>query len=850
MPRSIRKAMEKGTLVFDGAMGTMLHAARPGASCSEEICLTDVALLKDIHRLYLDAGSDVVTTNTFGASRIVLSEHGLEGNVREINKAAARAAREAADAASSAKRPRFVAGDVGPGSKLPTLGHIGFDELFEAYLEQMKALAEGGVDCFIVETCQDPLGAKAALAAALEAGRESGREVPAIASMTVERNGTMLLGTELSAALAACAPYSPAAFGINCAVGPQAMEEHIRFLSSRSPFPIIVQPNAGIPENVGGKPVYPLAAEEFAEVLGGFVKRFGVALAGGCCGTTPEHIRALANNISRRRDRETTGPRGDETTKSYPFVAGLYTAVALDQEPRPFLVAEQTNVNGSKKFREMLLADDFDALAGVAQKAAASAHALDICLAFAGRDERSDFRELVRRVVLKADAAVMVDSTDPGAMEAALSLIPGRAIINSINLEDGGGRARRVLSLARRFGAAVVALTIDEEGMAREAKRKLSIARRLLRLAEEEGLGAQDILFDALTFTLASGDPELRGSAVETLKAVSAIKKEIPGARTILGVSNVSFGLPIQGRRALTSLFLHRAVEAGLDAAIINPARILPLDAIPEEEGALCAKLIDADFALGDPLSELIRYIDRVSRDEEPTLAIREELSPDDELRLRVLEGNSSNLSEPVQRALSSREAGSILNDVLLPAMQEVGRRFGEGKLALPFVLQSAEAMRAAIDLLTPHLKSGECGEKGTIVLATVRGDVHDIGKNLVDAILSNNGFKVVNLGIRQSAAAIAEAAQAHGADAVGLSGLLVSSTEVMREDLALFKEMGLGIPVLCGGAALTRAFAEGALSGAYGGRVYYCADAFAGLVAMEEIAKAKRGGRAGKGGR
>ncbi|HPM41232.1 MAG TPA: homocysteine S-methyltransferase family protein, partial [bacterium] len=773
------------------------------------------------------------------------SEHGLEGRVREINAAAAKAAREASDAASSAKKPRFVAGDVGPGSKLPTLGHIGFDELFEAYLEQMKALIEGGVDCILVETCQDPLGVKAALAAAAEAGRESGRDVPAIASMTVERTGTMLLGTELSAALASAAPYAPAAFGINCAVGPQAMEEHVQFLSSSSPFPIIVQPNAGIPENVGGKPVYPLVPEEFAEVLGGFVSRLNVALAGGCCGTTPDHIRALAKRIGASAER---GKARGGKIKWSPSVSGLYTAQRLDQEPRPFIVAEQTNVNGSKKFREMLLADDFDAMAEVAQKAAASAHALDVCLAFAGRDERSDFRELLRRVVLKADAAIMVDSTDPAAMEAALSLIPGRPIINSINLEDGGAKARRVLSLARRFGAAVVALTIDEEGMAREAKRKLSIARRLLRLAEEEGLNVQDLLFDALTFTLASGDPKLRDSARETLKAVRAIKEEIPGARTILGVSNVSFGLPLPGRRALTSLFLHRAVEAGLDAAIINPSRILPVDAIPEEEALLCAKLIDADFTSGDPLSELIRYVDKVSLDEEPTLAIHEELSPDEELRLRVLKGNASNLSEPVRRALEAREANSVLNDVLLPAMQEVGRRFGEGKLALPFVLQSAEAMRAAIDLLTPHLKSGECGEKGTIVLATVRGDVHDIGKNLVDAILSNNGFKVVNLGIRQSASAIAEAVAAHGADAVGLSGLLVSSTEVMREDLALFKEMGLGIPVLCGGAALTRAFAEGALAGAYGGRVYYCADAFAGLLAMEEIAKGKRGGGAGKG--
>ena len=842
MKDGIRDILGKRILLLDGAMGTMLHQACAEGGVNEELCLTKPGIIADIHRLYLDAGSDIITTNTFGASSVVLSGHGLEKRAAEINLAAAAIARSVADAETKKGRPRFVAGDIGPGSALPSLSHISFDELFDSYLEQAGALIDGGIDCILVETCQDPLQAKAALSAARAAALERGKDVPLFASMTVEKSATMLLGTELTAALASLAPFSPAAFGINCATGPEAMEEHIRTLALESPFPILVQPNAGMPENVGGKPVYPLSPERFAEIFADLVRRFKVAVAGGCCGTTPDHIRELARMVREQGtgSREQGAGKSKKVKAWRPSVSSLYTAAALDQEPRPFLVAEQTNVNGSRKFRELLLAEDYDAMAEVAQRAAAEGHALDLCLSYAGRDEVRDYGEALRRISLKADAAIMVDSTDPAAIERALSCIPGRAIINSINLEDGGAKARRILSLARRFGAAVVALTIDEDGMARLADRKLSVAKRLLELSLAEGLEEQDLLFDPLTFTLASGDEGLRDAAVETLNGLQLIKKEIPGAKTILGVSNISFGLSAAGRRMLTSVFLDSALKAGLDAAIINPSKILPLDAIPEDARRLCAKLVMNDRSGGDPLFAFIDFLKRQADDEEPTLKIRENLSPEEELRGLILDGNGIGLARLVDDILSRRSAAEVLNAILLPAMQEVGRRFGEGRLALPFVLHSAEAMRAAVDILSPHLAAGERGRKGTMVLATVRGDVHDIGKNLVDAILSNNGFKVVNLGIRQSAAAVAKAAIEHRADAIGLSGLLVSSTEVMREDLELFREGGIRVPVLCGGAALTPSYVNDVLSPAYGGKVYYCADAFDGLMAMEEIAEGR----------
>lgn len=816
--------------ILDGAMGTVLQARGIVTACNEEVCLSRPEIIRGIHFEYLKAGSDIILTNTFGASSVSLEDHGLADKAVGINAAAAKIAREAADSAKSPKR--FVAGDIGPTSKLPTLSHISFDDLFAAYAGQIGVLVDGGVDMLLVETCQDPLQAKAAVAAAKSVLEDRGRSVPILVSVTVEKGGAMLLGTELAAALTAISPYRPMAFGINCATGPEDMKEHLRFLSGESPFHIICEPNAGMPDIEGGRAVYRMEPRVFGEVLADYARQFGLSFIGGCCGTTPDHIASLVHNL---RAIKRASPR---TRKLRPQVSSLFTAISLDQEPRPFLVAEQTNVNGSRKFRDLLQDDDFKAMAEVAKRAAAGSHALDICLATPGRDEPADFVNLMRAIVLKTDSAVMIDSTSPGAIEAALKHIPGRAIINSINLEDGGDKARDVLRLAQKYGAATVGLVIDEDGMARTCERKVEIALRLVDLVGSFGMSLDDIFIDMLTFTLTSGDRALCDSASETLRAIKEGKKRIKGLRTILGVSNVSYGLSPKARKVLTSVFLGRALEIGLDAAIVNPARIVPLHGISKGIGDLCARLIHNDRGKGDPLSELLKSFDAGGAPE--TISAKssgQDLSPEEALRNRVLEGNRDGLVKIIDGALSSgRRPSDIISGILLPAMQEVGARFGDGKLPLPFVLESAETMRAAIDLITPHMKADECRDRGVIVLATVRGDVHDIGKNLVDAILSNNGFRVINLGIRQPAAAIIEAALANDADAIGLSGLLVSSTEVMREDLAAFRQGGLSMPVLCGGAALTSSFVKKALEPEYGSKVFYCRDAFAGLGAMEEI--------------
>ncbi|MFH1830445.1 MAG: homocysteine S-methyltransferase family protein [Pseudomonadota bacterium] len=835
------KTLKERILVFDGAMGTMLDAKGARAECNEELCLSKPDVISDIHRAYLDAGADIITTNTFGASRVVLAEHGLANSVQEINFAAAKLARKQAEAASGA---HFVAGELGPTSKLPTLLNIGFDELEAAYAEQIGPLMDGGVHIIIIQTCQDPLQVKAAASACKRVFNNKKTHLPIIVSVTIERVGTMLLGTEILAALATIAPYKPIAFGINCATGPKDMEEHLATLADSSPFPIVCQPNAGMPENVGGKSVYNLSPKEFAKMLCEFIRSYGISMVGGCCGTTPDHIAALATELRRETLRlrpapDGAGLRSGQARERYSdTVSSLYTAVSLDQEPKPFLIAEQTNVNGSKKFRELLLASDYDAMADVGKDAARASHALDLCVAYAGRDEKADLVEMVKRLALKSDVPLMIDSTNPDALEAALALIPARPIINSINLEDGGVKAKRILGIAKRFGAAVVALTIDESGMAKTVKRKLAIAKRLVDMANEEGFEVGDLLIDPLTFTLASGDAELKSAGRETLDAIANIKKSISGVRVLLGVSNISFGLPPKGRKLVTSVFLQRAIKSGLDAAIINPAKIVPLDQIPKEARILCERLIGGDDSKGDPLLEFIKYIETSDVSFKEHAAKCAPKTPEEALRLKVKDGSKEGLDALIKELLERTPPKEIINSVLLPAMQEVGVSFGKGALALPFVLQAAETMRASIDLLTPYMKGEEVVNRATIVLATVRGDVHDIGKNLVDAILSNNGFRVINLGIRQPASAILEAVKAHNADAIGLSGLLVSSTEIMREDLQVFQEAGLNIPVLCGGAALTKSFVKDTLAKAYEGKVCYCVDAFSGLTEMENIAQ------------
>ncbi|MBT3181596.1 MAG: dihydropteroate synthase [Deltaproteobacteria bacterium] len=824
----IQEILKRRPIVLDGAMGTTIQAKGVSPSCNEELNLSNPDLIRDIHLEYLSAGSDVILANTFGASSISLGDHDLADRSIEINR---RAVEIAKSAITSCGKQAFVAGDIGPTSKLPTLLHTSFDVLFGAYFEQMYAMLDCGADLILIETCQDPLQIKAALSAAQSSFIKVGFEVPVLLSITIERIGTMLLGTELDAALSVAAPYKPFAFGLNCATGPEAMREHLNMLSNESPFHLLCEPNAGIPRMEGGQTKYDMGPEEFSEIVAGFVERFGISFVGGCCGTTPEYIKAL-HKILGKQDGTKLKDRG----AIIPSVSSLFTSVSLDQEPKPLIIAEQTNVNGSRKFKKLLLANDYESMAEVAKSASASSHVLDICLAQPGRDEPVDYTELIRSIALKVDSPIMIDSTNVGAIEAALKLVPGRAIINSINLEDGGKKAKTIIGFAKKYGAAIVGLVIDEDGMAKTADRKIKVAKRIIDLVNSEGLGDEDILIDYLTFTLASGDASLNDAGLQTFEAITQSKANFPNVGTMLGVSNISFGLPPRFRKALTSVFLHKALDAGLDAAIVNPQRIVPYDGISEDLEDICSRLIDNDRDRGDPLKELLGYSDG---DEEQfvTTVNRKSLSPEEALRENILEGTKEGLASIIDNVIAGgREPSQIINEILLPSMQEVGVSFGDGGMPLPFVLESAETMKAAIDILTPRMKDGEVVSKGTIVLATVRGDVHDIGKNLVDAILRNNGFKVINLGIRQPAKSIVDAVRANSADAIGLSGLLVSSTEVMLDDLKEFREEGLSIPVLCGGAALSLSFVKEFLHPAYGSDVFYCEDAFAGFRAMQQI--------------
>jgi 5-methyltetrahydrofolate--homocysteine methyltransferase len=835
---SLLALAEKRPFLFDGAMGTMIDACGLSKKdyigcpqCNPILNLSRPDVIESIHTAYLEAGADIITTNTFGASSVALCDYGLQGKARELNKAAVEIAKRAAEKFSTRERPRFVAGEIGPTSKLPTLGHIKFEDLFLSYKTQVKTLLESGADLILTATCQDILQVKAAASASREAMKQTGRNVPLFISVTVEKNGKMLLGSTVMAALAAIEPFLPDAFGINCATGPEMMEEYLKELSLESPFPVLCRPNAGLPENLDGKTVYSLPPEKFAVQLKKYIEELGLQFVGGCCGTTPEYIRMLAREVSG-----ISMPK--RKIKDFSCVSSLFSAVPLLQEPRPFIIAEQTNANGSKRFKDFLLKNDYDAMAAVGKEAADGAHALDVCVAYAGRNEVKDMTEILSRLAKAVDAPLMIDSTNPAVIETALSISPGRCIINSINLEDGGKKAENIIGLAKKYGAALVCMTVGEDGIAKTSEKKLELAKRIYELCISRGMRAKDIFIDLLTLTVASGDKSLEDAAKETISALKKIKKVLPGVKTILGVSNVSYGLAPPARAVVTSIFFYQALDAGLDAAIINPSRILRLAHIPKTERNLALDLLENRNSAGSPLAALLSYYERNSRKgemkgEKPAAV---KTSVEKRLRKKIVEADKMELSLLLDEACGKYLPSEVINKILLPSMQEVGEMFSKGELPLPFVLQSAEVMREAINTLGPRLKAGDAASKGIIVLATVRGDVHDIGKNLVDIILSNNGYKVVNLGIRQPISAIMDAARENGADAIGLSGLLVSSTEVMKEDLETLKHQGVRIPVLVGGAALTRKFTESTLQKSYGGPVHYCEDAFAGLKAMEKI--------------
>lgn len=831
---TFRERVNKGLVLLDGAMGTELQRldidesawdGRPG--CSEVLNLTIPDAIRDIHLAYYQAGSDITETNTFGANKLVLGEYDLADRAREINRISATLVREAAEAANKAgdERHLYVAGSMGPGTKLASLEQTDYDTLRDAYNEQALGLIEGGVDLFMIETSQDILQIKAAVNAIRDALDESGKDIPILVSVTIETTGTMLVGTELQAAITALTPLGIDYMGLNCATGPDRMAPYIHQLSEQFPGQIMVMPNAGMPENKNGEMVYTLEPEAFAKTVAGYVRDYGVRIAGGCCGTGPDFIRAL---------QEATGglTPGERKPENKPAVASLFSARELAQDPPPLLIGERTNTNGSRKFRELLLANDWDGIVSVAMdQQQGGAHTLDVCVAYTGRDEAADMREAISRINRQITLPLVIDSTTPEVIELALKLHGGRAIINSINLEDGEPRADAICQLARRYGSALIALTIDEEGMAKTLERKIAVGKRLYDLAvTKNGLAPSDLIFDVLTFTLGSGDEAMKDAGRITLEAISKLKAELPGVFTVLGVSNISFGLAPHSRKILNSVFLHEAVEAGLDAAIINPKSIIPLYQINEEDRKFAQDLIynRGENALIDFINHFdTRKDDLHSEEEEKQLTVPEDIQQ------HVIRGNKSGLEELLETQREAQEPLAIINELLIPAMKIVGDLFGKGEMQLPFVLQSAEVMKFGVGILEQYMEKQDASLQKQIVLATVRGDVHDIGKNLVDIILSNNGFKVHNIGIKVEAEAMIEKIQEVNADALGMSGLLVKSTVAMKENIEEMHKRGVKVPVLLGGAALTRDYVDSTCAPLHDEPVVYCRDAFDGLRAM-----------------
>ncbi len=851
MSKSFLDLLKEKIIVFDGATGTHLQSQNLTPDdfggealngCNEYLVISKPDAVEQVHRDYLEAGADVIETNSFGATSIVLVEYGLQDRAYEINRRAAEIARRLAADYSTAAHPRFVAGSMGPTTRLPSLGHIAFNEMAQAYYVQAKGLVEGGVDLLCVETSQDILQMKAALCGIFDYFADARKRVPIIASVTIESMGTMLLGTEISAALTSLEPYGIDVVGMNCATGPKEMSEHVRVLASSSPKPIFVMPNAGLPENIGGKAHYHLSPEEFVHYLSHFVKDLGVQIVGGCCGTTKEHIRQLAEAVGRL-------PVVPRTFEFVPGASSLYQTAPFRISPPPVLIGERTNANGSKLFRELLAKEDWEGMVAMGrEQVREQAHMLDVCVAYVGRDEVRDMSELISRFNTQIQIPLVIDSTEANVIEAALQRIGGKAVVNSINMEDGEERIAKIVPLCKRYGAAVIALTIDESGMAKTAEAKLRIARRMYDLVVNRyGMHPRDLIFDTLTFTLGSGDEEFRRAGIETIEAIRLIKQEFPEVHTVLGVSNISFGLSPRARHALNSVFLHYAVEAGLDMAIVHASKIMPLFKIDERGRELCRQLIFDERRFEgegvhrrtsyDPLTELMAYYAG-----QTSTAVKERTkggTVEERLKNRIIEGDKVGLPADLDEALRTYSALDIINNILLDGMKVVGDLFGSGQMQLPFVLQSAEVMKAAVAYLEPFMEKKKGTHKGTMVIATVKGDVHDIGKNLVDIILSNNGYNVINLGIKCPVETMLHAAEEHQADAIGMSGLLVKSTLVMKENLEVMNERDLRIPVILGGAALTRRYVEEDLRSVYLGAVYYANDAFDGLRLMEAI---KRG--------
>ena len=846
------EAIRDHVLIFDGAMGTSIQRYKLTAEdfggehlngCNDYLVITRPDVIEAIHASFLEVGSEVLETNTFRSNRLTLGEYGLGDQVLEINRTAAQLARRVADRfAAETGIPRYVAGSIGPSGKLPSsddpdLSNITFDELADLFAEQARGLVEGGVDVLLIETSQDILEVRAAVYGIIRYFNESGNRVALQVQVTLDVSGKMLLGTDIAAALTILEALPIDVIGLNCSTGPEHMREPIRYLVEHSTKPISVLPNAGLPLNVDGEAVYPMEPHPFAHMLGEFVE-WGVSCVGGCCGTTPDHLKELVAQVHARRKRQAA------ISAPEPMVASAMRAVPMRFTPGPTMVGERVNSQGSRKIKRLLLADDYDGILQVAQEQVDSgAHILDVCVALTERaDEAQQMQTVVKKLAMSIEAPLMIDVTDPDVAEAALSVYPGRGIINGNNLENGRERIDRILPIAKKHGAAVLSMTIDEVGMAKTAQRKLEVARRIHDIAVNEyGMKPEDLIFDDLVFTLATGDPEFANSAIETIEGIKLIKAELPGVLTSLGVSNLSFGLGEGARAVLNSVFLYHAVQAGLDMAIVNPAHIKPYAEIPEEQRELANDLIFNRRE--DALPRFIAYFDQnavqleSSSDVDPT----EGMTPEQKLHWQIVHRKKEGVEALVDACLQNQGAVEVLNNVLLPAMKEVGDKFGAGELILPFVLQSAETMKKTVAYLENFLERKDGAAKGVVVLATVYGDVHDIGKNLVKTILSNNGYIVHDLGKQVPANVIIEAAVQHNATAIGLSALLVSTSKQMPVVVNELARRGLKFPVLIGGAAINRRFGRRILFLEDGGEpyphgVFYCKDAFEGLEVMDKL--------------
>ena len=840
-------------LVFDGAMGTSLQSQNLTAEdfggaeyegCNEYLVHTKPSAVAKVHEAFLAVGADVIETDTFGGTSIVLAEYDLADQAYYLNKTAAELAKACANKYSTPEKPRFVAGSMGPGTKLPTLGHIDFDTLKNAYVEQVEGLYDGGADLLLVETCQDVLQIKAALNAIEEVFQKKGQRLPLMVSVTMETMGTMLVGTEINAVVSILQPYKIDILGLNCATGPDLMKPHIKYLSENSPFIVSCIPNAGLPENVGGQAHYRLTPVELKMALMHFIEDLGVQIIGGCCGTRPDHIQALAE-LSQGLTPKSRHYHYE------PSAASIYSTQPYIQDNSFLIVGEKLNASGSKKCRELLNAEDWDSLVSMAKaQVKEGAHILDVNVDYVGRDGVRDMHQLASRLVNNVTLPLMLDSTEWEKMEAGLKVAGGKCILNSTNYEDGEPRFYQVLDLAKKYGAGVVIGTIDEEGMGRTAEKKFQIAKRAYYGAIEYGIPPYEIFFDPLALPISTGIEEDRENGKATIEAMRRIRQELPECHILLGVSNISFGLNPAARQVLNSVFLHEAMQVGMDGAIVSANKILPLAKIEPEYQQICRDLIydnrrfDGDICVYDPLTKLTELFAGKTTKKDPSSHAN--LPVEERLKQHIIDGERLGLEEALKQALQDYPPLDIINIFLLDGMKVVGELFGSGQMQLPFVLQSAQTMKAAVAFLEPFMekKEGDNNAKGTFIIATVKGDVHDIGKNLVDIILTNNGYKVINLGIKQPVENIIEAYKEHKADCIAMSGLLVKSTAFMKENLEVFNEKGITVPVILGGAALTPKFVHDDCQKTYKGQVIYGKDAFSDLHFMDKLMPAKAGGQ------